>query len=121
MALGYFAPVIREQIEVIGEWRGKVSLAAAIEEASQYEIDEPELLDDSPNQPHWRVQTPLRTGVDYLDQSTQDEQVAISVRVGRNVTFFTLDRDFHEERRQFGAQGERGAHRPLASRGRESQ
>lgn len=46
--------VIRQQIEdgmrpedVIGEWRGKVSLEA-IEEALQYGIDNPEVLDESP-------------------------------------------------------------------------
>jgi uncharacterized protein (DUF433 family) len=46
--------VIRQQIEggmrpeeVIGEWRGKVSLDA-IEEALRYGIDDPEVLDESP-------------------------------------------------------------------------
>ena len=44
---------------------------------------------------------PLKIGYDLWTKGTQDEQIAVRLRHERNVTLFTLDRDFYNERRQY--------------------
>ncbi|HEY3739539.1 MAG TPA: hypothetical protein VGL53_06830 [Bryobacteraceae bacterium] len=45
---------------------------------------------------------PLKIGVDYLEKSTQDDQLALHLRGARRITFFSLDRDFFIKRWTYG-------------------